>query len=177
MNAGPESPETLVGTNVAALGGEPEILAATVALAEDQGLAGQPPFAAVLVRNGVVIGAGTNTVLTDRDPAAHAEVNAVRDASRRQSPKLVVGSVIYSSCEPCAICRTVAAAAGVAQIVYAAGRDLVPLELDASPQTTAALADAVSAVLPSIARRGQTSMTREELSAPFRAYVEGQYQR
>ncbi|MER7460604.1 VOC family protein [Micromonospora sp. NPDC126480] len=81
--AAPDDGADLIGATIASLGGEPGMLARTVGLARRRGAAGHPPFAAVVVRDGVVIGAGVNTVLSDMDPAAHGEVAAVRDAARR----------------------------------------------------------------------------------------------
>jgi catechol 2,3-dioxygenase-like lactoylglutathione lyase family enzyme len=161
----------LIGAGVGDLGGEAGLLARTVELARRQGADGQLPFAAVVVRNGVVIGAGVNTVRSDLDPSAHGEVVAIRDATRRTG-SADLAAVVYSSCEPCAICRTVAAAAGVSEIVYAAGKELVPLEIDPAPQSTAGLIDAVSAHLPGIARRGRSGLSVAELSAPFHDYLQ-----
>ncbi len=161
----------LVGTTLDALGGEAAALAATVALARIRGEQGQPPFAAIVVRDGVVIGTGVNTMLADHDPSAHGEVVAIRDAGRRIGSVNLAGAVVYSSCEPCAICRTVAAAAEVREIVFAAGRESVPREIDSDPTKTGQLMDALTALLPGIARRGSTTLTDDELTAPFDAYV------
>lgn len=169
--AAPDDGTQLVGSALTALGGEPGVLARTVDLARRRGAAGQPPFAAVVVQDGVVIGAGVNTAPSDLDPAAHGEVAAVRDAAWRTGSVDLAGAVVYSSCEPCAICRTVAATAGVREIVYAAGKEDVPTEIDPDPEATARLIDAVTAVLPGIARRGETALPEVELSEPFRSYV------
>jgi tRNA(Arg) A34 adenosine deaminase TadA len=162
----------LVGAELAALGGERGLLAGTVQLAGLHAATRQLPFAAAVVRDGVVIGAGANTALADRDPTAHGEIVAVRDAARRVGAVDLAGAVLYASCEPCAICRLVAAAAGISEIVFAAGKELVPAALDADPQLTGRLIDAVTALLPGIARRGRTDLTEAELSAPFRIYLE-----
>src|SRR4051812_35942003 len=106
-------PAGLVGARAGDLGGEAGLLAATVELAHQHAEGGGLPFAAVLVRDGVVLGAGVNAVRSDLDPAAHAEVVAIRDAARRTGSVELTAAVVYSSCEPCAICRTVAAAAGI----------------------------------------------------------------
>ncbi|MFC7622785.1 deaminase [Microlunatus sp. GCM10028923] len=150
---------------------EADLLARTVRLAEEYGAAGQPPFVAAVVRDGRVIGVGANRILIDADPAAHGEVEAIRDAGRRAGLAALTGAVVISSCEPCAICRTVAAAAGVTEIVYAAGRELVPAEIDANPERTGALMDAVAELVPGIARAGQAGLPPEQLAAPFAAYL------
>lgn len=161
-----------VGATLASLGGEPGVLSRVVDQARRHGATGQLPFAAVVVRDGVLIGAGVNTALSDPDPSAHGEVVAIRDAARRTGSADLSASVVYSSCEPCAICRTVAAAAGVREIVFAAGRELVPGAVDPAPEATGRLIDAVTRLLPGIARRGETELSSTELSAPFRAYLE-----
>ena len=103
---------------------ESAALARTVELATRQAATGRLPFAALVVRDGVVLGGGVNTVLDDHDPSGHGEVVAVRDATRRLGTADLTGAVVYSSCEPCAICRLVAAAAGIGEIVYAADKSL-----------------------------------------------------
>lgn len=171
MTTNPDGYKGLAGAAISALGGEAGTLAHTVAAAERHGASGQLPFAALTVRDGTVIGTGLNTALSDLDPSAHSEVVAIRDAARRTGSLDLAGAVVYSSCEPCAICRTVAAAAGVGEIVYAAGKELVPVAMDPAPRATAALIDAVTAHLPGIARRGATGLTEDQLSAPFRSYL------
>ena len=144
----------LIGTPV----DEPGALAQAVELARRNVQDGQLPFAALVVRDGTVVGAGVNTALADHDPSAHGEVTAVRDAARRLGTLDLSGAVVYSSCEPCAICRLVAAAAGVREIVFAAPKEAVPRWIDGDAGTTGRLIDAVTAVLPGIARAGRTDV-------------------
>src|SRR5829696_6206884 len=118
---------------------EAEALAYTVELARVHAAAGQLPFAALVVRDGAVIGGGVNTMLEDHDPSAHGEVVAIRDATRRLGTADLAGAIVYSSCEPCAICRLVAASAGVREIVFAADKFLVPAAVDSDPETTGRL--------------------------------------
>lgn len=65
---------------------------------------GGGPFGAVVVKDGAVVGEGTNRVVPDSDPTAHAEVVAIRDACRRLGTHDLSGAVIYTSCEPCPMC-------------------------------------------------------------------------
>ncbi|GAA2755118.1 nucleoside deaminase [Actinopolymorpha rutila] len=88
--------------------------------------AGQLPFAAVVVRDGQVLGTGVNTAGRDSDPIAHAEVEAVRDACRKLGGGDLTGAVVVSTCEPCAMCHTATLVAGAARIVYAAPKEYVP---------------------------------------------------
>lgn len=105
---------------------EAELLARAVQLAVDNAAAGQLPFGALVVRDGAVLATGVNTALRDHDPTAHAEVAAVRNACRDLGELHLAGSTLVSSCEPCAVCHAVAAAAGVTRVVYAAPKEYVP---------------------------------------------------
>ena len=62
------------------------------------------PFAAVVVKNGKIIGEGTNQVTSTNDPSAHAEVVAIRAACKSLNAFQVTSCEIYSSCEPCPMC-------------------------------------------------------------------------
>lgn len=62
------------------------------------------PFAAVIVRDGQIIGEGANNVTTTNDPTAHAEINAIRDACRALNTFALKDCEIYTSCEPCPMC-------------------------------------------------------------------------
>jgi tRNA(Arg) A34 adenosine deaminase TadA len=62
------------------------------------------PFAAVVVRDGLIVGEGVNEVLSRGDPSAHAEVIAIRDACRKLNTFQLTGCEIYTSCEPCPMC-------------------------------------------------------------------------
>jgi guanine deaminase len=94
-----------------------------IELAVQNAAAGQGPFGALVVRDGEVLGTGVNTVDRDRDPFAHAEVAAMRDACRAIGSPDLTGAIVVSSCEPCALCRAAAATAGIVTTVYAATRD------------------------------------------------------
>ncbi len=62
------------------------------------------PFGAVVVKDGQIVGEGTNQVLATNDPSAHAEVVAIREACRRLKSFQLTGCEIYTSCEPCPMC-------------------------------------------------------------------------
>jgi tRNA(Arg) A34 adenosine deaminase TadA len=84
---------------------------------------GQLPFGALVVRGGEVLATGVNVALRDDDLTAHAEVVAVREASRALGTLDLTGAVVVASCEPCPQCRAVAALAGIAEIVFPTDRD------------------------------------------------------
>jgi len=62
------------------------------------------PFGCVIVKNGKIIGRGNNSVLSDNDPTAHAEVVAIRDACKNLGHFQLDGCEVYTSCEPCPMC-------------------------------------------------------------------------
>ena len=65
---------------------------------------GGGPFGAVIVKDGKVIATGVNRVTRNTDPTAHAEVTAIRKASKKLGTFDLVGCDIYTSCEPCPMC-------------------------------------------------------------------------
>ena len=68
----------------------------------EKGLGG--PFGAVVVKDGVIIGRGSNNVLANNDPTAHAEVTAIREACKALKQFQLSDCIIYTSCEPCPMC-------------------------------------------------------------------------
>ena len=62
------------------------------------------PFAALVIRNGELIAEGTNRVLADKDPTAHAEVVAIRNACKVLGTFQLDDCILISSCEPCPMC-------------------------------------------------------------------------
>lgn len=79
------------------------------------------PFGAIIVRDGKVIATSGNTVWKDRDPTAHAEVNAIREACRATGSIELPGAILYTSCECCPMCYAAAYFARIDKIFYAAG--------------------------------------------------------
>jgi tRNA(Arg) A34 adenosine deaminase TadA len=89
-------------------------------LAHQNVLAGKGgPFGAVVVRNGEIIGRGTNLVTSANDPTAHAEVTAIRDACQKLGTFTLAGCEIYTSCEPCPMCLAAIYWARLEKIFYA----------------------------------------------------------
>jgi tRNA(Arg) A34 adenosine deaminase TadA len=62
------------------------------------------PFGCVVVKNGKIIGEGSNRVTRENDPTAHAEVVAIRNACRNMGDFQLTECEIYTSCEPCPMC-------------------------------------------------------------------------
>lgn len=80
------------------------------------------PFGAVIVRDGKILGKGHNTVLKSHDPSAHAEVNAIRDASAHVQNHHLTGATIYTNFEPCPMCLGAIYWANIREVYFCAGR-------------------------------------------------------
>lgn len=88
-----------------------------------QGVArGQEPFAALVARDGKVLGRAHSTVRRDGDPTAVAEVNAIRQTSAILQNASLEGCVIYCTCEPGLLGASAILAANVSGLVFGAGR-------------------------------------------------------
>jgi tRNA(Arg) A34 adenosine deaminase TadA len=85
--------------------------------------AGGRPFGAVVVRDGEVIATGVNAIHSSGDPTAHAELMAIRAASRRLGSPDLRGCVVYASGHPCPMCLAAMRLSGVAGVAYAYSND------------------------------------------------------
>jgi guanine deaminase len=81
---------------------------------------GTEPFAAVIVKDGQVVGEGLNHSVAHFDPTSHGEIEALRDACRKLKTVSLAGCEIYTTCEPCALCVAAMHIAGIGQMYYAA---------------------------------------------------------
>lgn len=84
---------------------------------------GGGPFGAVIVRDGEVVATGTNRVVPNTDPTAHAEIMAIRAACAKLGTFELTDCTIYSSCEPCPMCLSALYWAGVSRICYGNTKD------------------------------------------------------
>ncbi|MDF2576763.1 MAG: cytidine/deoxycytidylate deaminase family protein [Chlamydiales bacterium] len=62
------------------------------------------PFGACIVKDGTIISIAHNTVLKDHDPTCHAEMNAIRQASKALNSHILSGCELYTTAEPCPMC-------------------------------------------------------------------------
>lgn len=76
------------------------------------------PFGACIVKNGKVIGKGSNHVLGNNDPTAHAEIMAIRDACKNIDSYDLSGCQIYTSCYPCPMCLSAIIWANIKNVYY-----------------------------------------------------------
>ncbi len=81
------------------------------------------PFGAVVVKDGKIVGVGSNKVTVDNDPTAHAEIVAIRNAAKNLGTFDLSGCEIYSSCEPCPMCLGAIYWARFDKLYYAATKD------------------------------------------------------
>lgn len=82
--------------------------------------AGEVPVGAVLVKNGAVIATGYNRPILDHDPSAHAEIMALRAASRLLENYRLPGCELYVTLEPCVMCAGAMMHARLARVVFGA---------------------------------------------------------
>jgi tRNA(Arg) A34 adenosine deaminase TadA len=87
---------------------------------EDALQRGDCPVAAVIVRDGAVVGVGSNRVATTHDATAHAETEAIRDACRRLGTARLDDCTLYSAMEPCPMCCWALKEAGITRLVLGA---------------------------------------------------------
>ena len=80
--------------------------------------AGEVPVGAVVVKDGKIVGRGANRVTAENDPTAHAEVNAIRQATKSLGTFDLSGAEIYTSCEPCPMCLGAIYWARIGKIYY-----------------------------------------------------------
>ena len=92
-------------------------------LAREAEAAGEVPAGAVVVRHGEILGRGRNSPISSRDPTAHAEILALRQAAAALGNYRLEGAALYSTLEPCVMCAGALVAARVERLVFGA-RDL-----------------------------------------------------
>ena len=91
-----------------------------LALAAEAALAGEVPVGAVAVLDGQVVGRGRNRREEDRDPCAHAELLAIREAARTLGRWRLTGVTLVVTLEPCAMCAGAMVLARIDQLVFGA---------------------------------------------------------
>lgn len=84
---------------------------------------GGRPFGAVLVRDGAVVATAVNEIHATNDPTSHAEMNAIRAASRKLGSPDLKGSAVYASGHPCPMCMAAMRLSGVEKVCYAYSND------------------------------------------------------
>jgi len=91
-----------------------------LSLAREAAAAGEVPVGAIVVKDGAVVGRGHNRPIASRDPTAHAEVMALRDAAERVGNYRLADCILYVTLEPCAMCAGAIMNARISRVVYGA---------------------------------------------------------
>ena len=99
-------------------GAPPDPLTRAFALAREARLAGDHPFGALLVLDGVIVAEARNTVTSDADLTAHAELMLVRELERDARLAELVQGTVVASCEPCPMCLGALFWAGARHVVF-----------------------------------------------------------
>jgi tRNA(adenine34) deaminase len=81
---------------------------------------GEVPVGAVLVQGDEVIGRGSNSPIASHDPTAHAEIEALRAGGRTLGSYRLIGTTLYVTLEPCAMCAAAIVHARVRRLVFGA---------------------------------------------------------
>ena len=89
-------------------------------LAHQAALNGEVPVGAIIVKNGVIIGRGSNAPIGLHDPTAHAEIIAMRIAAAHLGNYRLVDCTLYVTLEPCAMCSGAMQHARIEKLVYGA---------------------------------------------------------
>lgn len=79
---------------------------------------GDQPYGAVVVKDQRIVGQGVSAVVTDNDPTAHAEMQAIRDAARRLGTRDLSGCELYGSSRACPMCEAAAYWARISKMRY-----------------------------------------------------------
>lgn len=89
-----------------------------LSLAHKAALLGEVPIGAVVVKDDVIIGRGFNRREIDKDPTAHAEISAIREAAQNLGGWRLTGCEIYVTIEPCPMCAGAIVMARFDRLVY-----------------------------------------------------------
>jgi tRNA(adenine34) deaminase len=102
---------------------EQQFMILALELAVKAAAMGETPVGAVVVQDGRVIGTGQNLVETEKDPTAHGEIVALREAARSVGDWRLPRATVYVTLEPCIMCAAALLHARVKRLVFGA-RDL-----------------------------------------------------
>jgi tRNA(adenine34) deaminase len=100
-----------------------EFMREALRLADEAEGRGEVPVGAVVVNAGRIAGRGYNSPISSRDPTAHAEILALREAARTLGDYRLSGATLYVTMEPCAMCAGALVAARILRLVFGV-RDL-----------------------------------------------------
>jgi tRNA(adenine34) deaminase len=99
-------------------------------MALDEARRGDFPFGTVIVRDHKVIARGRNQGITKDDPTAHGEMEAIRSCLAEHGSKALVGSTLYTSGEPCAMCMGAIIWCHIGRLVSAASVEQLSTKIE-----------------------------------------------
>lgn len=99
---------------------DPVFMQAALELAAQAAAAGEVPVGAVVVKDGAIIGRGWNQPIASADPTAHAEIIAMREASRLLGNYRLKDCELYVTLEPCVMCAGAIMHARLRRVIYGA---------------------------------------------------------
>jgi tRNA(adenine34) deaminase len=79
---------------------------------------GDPPVGSVIVFEGRIIAEGIESVKSNFDPTAHAEIEAVREACRKSETLNLIGTTLYTNVEPCWMCAYAIRQTRIGRVVF-----------------------------------------------------------
>jgi tRNA(adenine34) deaminase len=98
----------------------PSFMDLALKAAETAGKSGEVPIGCVIVLNNEVIATAGNRTLTDRDPTAHAEILAIREATKLVGSERLIACDLYVTLEPCTMCAGAISLARIRRMYYGA---------------------------------------------------------
>ncbi len=107
-------------SGIAAAAADLAFMREALAIAGDAAARGEVPVGAVVVRDGMIVGRGGNSPISQSDPTAHAEIAALRDAARAIGNYRLPGCTLYVTLEPCAMCAGAIQHARIERLVFGA---------------------------------------------------------
>ena len=97
-----------------------DFMRVALALAKQAELSGEVPVGAIVVKNGTIIGRGSNAPISRHDPSAHAELLALREAAQHLGNYRLIGCELFVTLEPCVMCVGAMFHARIARVVFGA---------------------------------------------------------
>jgi tRNA(adenine34) deaminase len=98
----------------------PSFMDLALKAAQKAGESGETPVGCVIVRHGEAIATAANRTIADRDPTAHAEILAIRQAAKALGNERLVDCDLYVTLEPCAMCAGAISFARIRRLYYGA---------------------------------------------------------
>jgi tRNA(Arg) A34 adenosine deaminase TadA len=144
-----------------------DLMAQAIRLACENVERGGRPYGAVIARDAQVVAIGVNRLIETNDPTEHAELNAIRAATRSLASPTLGGCIAYASGQPCPMCLAALRIAKVDAIYYAySNEESAPFGFTTAPLYDE-LVKPVSGIAMPIVHRGKDAFSGN----PFELYA------